>query len=252
MSVVGVNAPEPSRNVSRRGYSPSKRLHREHAERAEPANWLSSRRTCGAGLAQGSARARCRLSTRWLSSAALDGPHVVDDRSAPRFSSPSTWRTRSGRSQGVERFARRDRHARPVEQRLRELRRVRMPSGERNSETSGNSRTRPPASRRRSAARRPASRRAGRGGGGTRRACRSRSPAARSAPATTAFCVIEQTFDVEWLCSALQAATTAAGAERPAAPPAGHRVGLRRRPAQHGAIAQSRASTPGRLCGAGS
>ena len=29
--------------------------------------------------------------------------------------------------------------------------------------------------------------------------------------ATTAFCVIEQTFDVEWLWSALQAATTAAG-----------------------------------------
>ncbi len=29
--------------------------------------------------------------------------------------------------------------------------------------------------------------------------------------AMTAFCVIEQTFDVEWLCSALQAAITAAG-----------------------------------------
>jgi hypothetical protein len=30
-------------------------------------------------------------------------------------------------------------------------------------------------------------------------------------PATTAFCVIEHTFDVEWLWSALHADTTAAG-----------------------------------------
>jgi hypothetical protein len=29
--------------------------------------------------------------------------------------------------------------------------------------------------------------------------------------ATTAFCVIEQTFDVEWLCSALAACTTGFG-----------------------------------------
>ena len=79
--------------------------------------------------------------------------------------------------------------------------------------------------------------RAGRGGADTRRACRSRTPAGRSMPATTAFCVIEHTFDVEWLCSALQAATTARRRERPAAAPAGHRVRLGRRAAEDGAIA---------------
>src|SRR3954467_13069304 len=33
-----------------------------------------------------------------------------------------------------------------------------------------------------------------------------------SSPASTAFCVIEQTFEVEWLCSAFSAATTSFGA----------------------------------------
>ena len=33
-----------------------------------------------------------------------------------------------------------------------------------------------------------------------------------SSAARAAFCVIEQTFDVEWLCSALHALTSAAGA----------------------------------------
>ncbi len=49
--------------------------------------------------------------------------------------------------------------------------------------------------------------------------------------ATTAFCVIDDTLDVEWLCSACCAPIAARRAERPAAAPAGHRVGLRRRPA---------------------
>src|SRR3981189_3662882 len=64
--------------------------------------------------------------------------------------------------------------------------------------------------------------------------------------ATAAFCVIDVTFEVEWLWIALDAAITVGGAvcppqrharppeaELPAAAPAGHRVGLRRRAADH-------------------
>ena len=78
---------------------------------------------------------------------------------------------------------------------------------------------------------------ADRGAGGTRRASPSTQSCGPVSAATTAFCVIEQTFDVEWLWSALHARDDRRRADRPAAAPAGHRVGLRRRAADHRPIA---------------
>ena len=71
-------------------------------------------------------------------------------------------------------------------------------------------------------------------------------------PATTAFWVIEHTFDVEWLCSALHAATTSLG---PSVQPHRQPVIAYAFDAEPQRIVLSRivrASTPGRLCGVGS
>ena len=166
-------------------------------------------------------------------------------RSRSSIEAAYEMRRKPGRVEGL---AWRHRDARPVEQRLRELRRGaqavrRQEIGDvrKQVERAGRLHQAEPRLLGQPDAQLVAARR------GTRRACRSRSSCGPVSAATTAFCVIEQTFDVEWLCSALHAATTCAGAERPAAAPAGHRVGLRRRSAEHRAIAH--ASGPARRAG---
>jgi hypothetical protein len=66
-----------------------------------------------------------------------------------------------------------------------------------------------------------------------------------------AFCVIDVTFEVEWLWIA-DDARSPRPAELPAAAPAGHRVRLRRRPAQHRLLAARLGQHLGRLCGTSS
>ena len=112
----------------------------------------------------------------------------------------------------VERLARRDRDARLVEQRpARTRRRFAIPSGDEQPGTSGKQVERAGGLAAPNRRRPTASRTAGRGGGGTRRASPCTGACGPVSAASAAFCVIDETFDVEWLWSAFAAATTARG-----------------------------------------
>ena len=107
----------------------------------------------------------------------------------------------------VERLARRHRHARVVEQRLRELRGRADAVGRQELADVGEQIERagrldePDARLRRQPLAQP-----DRGACGTRSSISVTQSCGPVSAATTAFCVIEQTFEVEWLCSALHGA----------------------------------------------
>jgi hypothetical protein len=123
---------------------------------------------------------------------------------------------------------------RVVEQPRGQIRGRAVAIGDRNSLKSGTCRTRRPACADRWRIRRqPAS--AGGAAPGIRRVSVTHLRSAQ--PASTAFCVIEQTLEVEWSI-ALHAPTWRQSTAWPA--PAGHRIDLRRRAARHRVIAVPR------------